>query len=478
MTEQRQQAQGAAPTATTAARPLGVRHAVFAIAVIIAAVLALTPAPAGADPMLMRAAAVTALAVGLYATGLLPEYLTSILYMFLAVLLALAPPAVAFSGFHSSAVWLVFGGLILGLGVQQSGLAARVVRLMLRYFPPSYFGTVAALAAVGALLGFVIPSAMGRVMVLLPIVLVLAERIGFAAGSRGRAGLVLAGCFGTLAASFAILPANVPNMGLIGGAESLYGIHFTYGKYLALNYPVMGALSLVVNIALITALFRETPQPAESEAPPVQWTRAERTLLLLVGAALALWATDFAHHIAPAWIAMGAAVIALMPRIGVVPPSVITNKINFGPWFFVAGVIGMGAVVKHVGLGETIAKGLLDVLPLGSGEGFATFATVSGLNVVVALVTTMPAAPAIMTPLAGTISTATGWPLETVLMLQVPTWGTFPLPYQAPPLVMAIAIGGLSFGQALRFLLPYFVIGIVVLLPIQYLWGRALGIYP
>ena len=349
---------------------------------------------------------------------------------------------------------------------------------MLRHFPRSYFGTVTALVAVGAVLAFFIPSAMGRVMMLLPIVLTLAEQLGFAAGSRGRSGLVLAATAGTLMPAFAVLPANVPNMGLIGAAESIYKITFTYGEYLALNYPVMGLLGLLAMPVLITALFRETPKRVEDIGTSGAWTRDERVLMLIVGLALALWSTDFLHRISPAWVAMGAGLLCLAPRIGVMPASVITNKINFGPWFFVAGIIGLGAVATHAGLGAVIAERLMGGLALTPGAGFANYASIVGLGVGVGLVTTLPASPGILTPLAGTIAETAGWPLKSVLLAQVPAWMAFPLPYQAPPMVVAIALGGVSLAQALRFLGAYFLIGLLVLLPLQYYWGQLLGYYP
>jgi hypothetical protein len=40
----------------------------------------------------------------------------------------IAPADVVFSGFHSTAFWLVFGGLVIGLGVKRTGLAERLAR--------------------------------------------------------------------------------------------------------------------------------------------------------------------------------------------------------------------------------------------------------------------------------------------------------------------------------------------------------------
>jgi len=464
---------------------IDLRHMIAALAAFAAIGLYAVPTPPGIPEPTMRALALTVLAIGLYATAVIPGYFTSIIYMFLVVLLAVAPPAVAFSGFHSSAVWLVFGGLVIGQGVQQSGLGARAVRSMIAYFPTSYLGTVTAIASVSGMMGFIIPSAVGRVSLLVPIVLALADRIGHPPGSRGRAGFVIAAAGATTIPAFAILPANVPNIGLIGAAESIYKVSFTYGEYLALNFPVLGLLGLAIMPVLIAWRFGEPPQttvkPAADRAEDggaTAWSRSERLLLAIVMVAIALWATDFLHRISPAWVALGAAVICLTPRIGVLPASVIVEKLNFGPWFFVAGIIGMGAVATHAGLGTQIAERLLAAVGLAPGAGFANFAAIVGLGMGVGLVTTLPAAPAIMTPLASAIADATGWPLESVLLAQVPSWMVFPLPYLVPPVVVAIAIGGVTMAQMMRFLFPYFLFGLLVLLPLQYVWGRLLGYYP
>jgi len=464
--------------ATTAQIRIGPRQLIAALAALAAIVILVLPAPAGVAETTMRAAAVTVFALGLYATGAIPEFFTSIVFMFLAVLAAVAPPNVVFSGFHSSAVWLVFGGLVIGLGVRQSGLGARAVRAMLAYFPRSYFGTVAAVTYVGAVMSFVIPSAVGRVTLLVPIVLALAEQIGFAPRSRGRNGLVLAAAAGTTIPAFGILPANVPNMGLIGAAESIYGVSFAYGEYLALNFPVMGLLGLAIIPVLITMRFSDQPQPVSDGEAAAAWTRAERVLLLVVLAAIALWATDFLHGTSPAWVALGAAVFLLLPRIGILPPSVIVEKLNLGPWFMVAGIISMGAVATEAGLGKLIAEHLLGLLDLSPGSGFANYVSIVGLGIGVGTVTTLPAAPAVMSPLAEGIASASGWPLKSVLLAQVPAWMAIPFPHLAPPLVAATALGGVSVSQALRFLVPYLLFTVVVLLPIQYLWGRLLGYYP
>lgn len=397
------------------------------------------------------------------------------------MLLGVAPADVVFAGFHSTAVWLVFGGVVIAAAVQESGLGARIVRLILAHAPRTYLRLLIALALVGAGLAFLIPAAMGRVVLYIPLVVALAERLGFDAGRPGRAGLVLAASLGTLLPAFAILPSNVPNMVMAGAAETILSVSFSYGAYLLLNYPVMGVLALIAIPLIVRVMFPDRLRPVTLDAEHRPWSAPERRLLVVLVLALALWISDFAHGVSPAWVALGAALWCLLPRVGLLPPNAVATKINFGPWLFVAGVIGMGSVATHAGVGQAVGEALLHNLPLqqhaGTGGDLVNFASVVLVGMMVAMVTTLPAAPAILTPLAEPIAAASGWPVESVALAQVPTWLFFPFPYEAPPLVVSIALANIKVRDALRCLVALALTGIVLILPLQFLWGRLLGYY-
>jgi di/tricarboxylate transporter len=83
-----------------------------------------------------------------------------------------------------------------------------------------------------------------------------------------------------------------------------------------------------------------------------------------------------------------------------------------------------------------------------------------------------------MTALAETLAQGTGWPLLTVVMAQVPSWALMMFPYQAPPMVVTMAISRLPVSQFLRILLPFALFGWAVMVPLQYLWWRYLGYIP
>ncbi|MDA0238908.1 MAG: SLC13 family permease [Proteobacteria bacterium] len=456
---------------------LSLPNIAFAGAFIVALGFLLLPTPEGLTPVMMRAAAVIVLGVGLWATGVVASYFGSLIFLFAAMALTVAPADVVFSAFHSSAMWLVFGGLVIGLAVSRLGLDKRLVDALLSRISPSYLPVLYGVAVGSAALGFLIPSASGRVALLVPIMVALSDRLGFGGSSRGRIGLVLCATMGTMTSSFGILPANVPNMVFYGAVESIYGFQLAYWDYLLIAFPVLGIGAVIFYPLVIFALFRETPKPVESAYEPQPWSAAEIRLGLILAAALALWFTDKLHGIAPAWVALGAAILCMLPRVGMLSPKVMANDINYSPLIFLAGVISLGAVATNSGLGAEVAQWMLAVIPFSPDEHFRNFMSMWGMAQVVGLVTTMPAAPSILTPMAQSIADVTGWPLTGVLMTQVSTWTSFPFHYQAPPLILAIALADLRFGPVIKMLLSYMILSIVVLLPLYYLWGRWLGVF-
>lgn len=452
-------------------------HLIAGAALALSIALLFASPPDGMPLAAMRAASAVALAIGLWSTGVLPEYFVSIIFFVVVILIGAAPPNVAFSGLYSNAAWLVYGGLVVGVAIHQTGFGARMARTLVGYLASSYLGVLFGVVLVVALLAFIMPSAAGRVLIMMPIVLALADRLGLGEGSNGRVGMALALATGTVFPTFGILPAAVPNLGLAGAAQSIYGVTLTYGDYLAALFPVIGIASIIALPVMIRFLYPATLQPVTDEAEPSHMSGTEWRMLAILLVMLGLWLTDFAHGISPAWIAVAGAIVLMLPGIGVIPPTVLVQKINYGPFFFVSGLIGMGAVVHHSGLGTQIGQLLFSLVDIGAG-GFQSFLSVIGIGMGMGAVATMPGQPAIMTPLAQTIADATGWPLETVLMAQAPSWMLLIGPYEIPPLVVALGLAGITIGQTIRLVWAFTLFAWLVIVPLLYLWWRLIGLLP
>lgn len=463
-------------------RSIGFSGAIALVAVLAGGALILAPvilAPmiGGVRDPAVSAGGLVVMSVGLWSTGRLPEFLPAVILFFLATALAIAPPEVVFSGFRSAAVWLVFSGMVIGAAVQKTGLGRRAVRLALRRAPGHYFGFVCVIALAGFLLAWFIPSAMGRTMLYIPLAAAAAERMGLHASDRGYAGVILAAAMGTMVPAFSILPANVPNMAMAGAAENIYGYTFGYASYLALNFPVLGLLGLVSTPVLAWAFFAQPLAPAAPETDPGPVGAAERRFFVILLITLALWASDAWHGISPAWVGLGAAVACLVPGLGVLSSREFIASANFGPWIYVAGVIGMGSIAAQSGLGAAVGEALLSTLNLQAGNDAGNYAALTGISAVVSMLATNTAAPAIVTPMAAALADSTGWSLDSVLMTQVASWTAFPFVYQAPPVMVGLALAGVPLRRVIPAFLAYFVFGIAVLWPLHFLWGRLLGYF-
>lgn len=125
-------------------------------------------------------ALVTLVVITLWASARLPEYLVALLFFAAVMVLQLAPAAVTFSGFASSAFWLVLSGFSVGTAIRSTGLADRLANRLLPHLAGSWLRLVGGVVAISYALAFVMPSNMGRITLLMPIVMALADRAGLA----------------------------------------------------------------------------------------------------------------------------------------------------------------------------------------------------------------------------------------------------------------------------------------------------------
>lgn len=431
--------------------------------------------PPEMSPQFTFSAALALFAIVFWATESLPGHLTALIFFVLAILGGVSP-GVVFAGFTSGGLWLAFSGLVLGIAIRRSGLAARLARAVVGIFGQSYFGLLCGLVLVGVILMFLMASGIGRVLLLVPLAEALSERAGLAKGSPGAHGFIIAAAVGTLLPAVAVLPANLPNVLLMGAAGALYDIMIPYGSYLLLHLPVTGLLKAAAVVATTLYLFPATTQRTleAEESPPL--TRHEWILSIVLVVTLGLWISDGLHGIAPAWIGMGAAVFCLLPPTGLMPEEAF-DQVNFRSLIYMAGIIGFGSLVGASGIGNLLGDVFLRITVLEPGHDWSNFATLVGVSAALGLFTTMPGVPAVLTPLGMDLAHGAGWPIVTVLMTQVIGFSTVILPYQAPALVLVMERSSIPLTAILRLLIVLALLTLVVLTPLNYLWWNLLGYF-
>ena len=422
-----------------------------------------------------KAAGIGCAALTLFSTRAVPEIVTAFAIFLSALALNTVPREVVFNGFMSSGFWLLVSGIILGAAISTTGLAARISERLVALTGPSYPRAILALAAAGMALGVLIPSTMPRIIVMVPIAAALADRLGLNVSGRGAIGLIATATAATLLPTYTILTANLPTIVQVGAMDQLYGVNSTYSGYFLLNLPV-NILRFVILVALMVTFIRDPLSDATQgvgQSGPI--TTEQRRLLLVLTAAIALWMTDFLHGIAPAWIAMAAAGIVIWPRFGMLKPTAMKEQIDLTPAIFMASIFTVVAVARAAGLDQLLADVIVSRLPLQADGGLSSVYAIYGFSVTLSHLTTAPAAPAVLVPFAASLSETTGLSLEAVSMIQILGISTPVLPYQAPPLIVAMSLSKVPNAVFLRLCLWLAVFVTVIGVPLTYFWWQLIG---
>ncbi len=414
-------------------------------------------------------------AITLFATRAIPEIVTAFGIFLTALALGIVPREVVFSGFMSSGFWLLVSGITLGAAITSTGLASRVSAHLLAATGPSYPRAIFVMAATGMALGVLIPSTMPRIIVMIPVATALAGHLNLDPDGRGAIGLVATAATATLLPTYTILTANLPTIVHVGAMDQLYGVPSTYSGYLLLQSPV-NALRFALLVALMVGFYRAPIQSIQSKGIKTPEVRPEQNRLLVVlGAAILLWMTDFLHGIPPAWVALTAAAIVLWPRFGMLSPTAMREQIDLTPAIFFASIITVVAIARAVELDQLLADLIIGALPLDDGGGLVSIYGIYGFSLLLSHLTTAPAAPAVLVPFAATLSEATGLSLKVVSMTQIVGIATPLIPYQAPPLIVAMSISKVPNAVFMRLCLWLALAVTLVGVPLSYFWWRLIG---
>ncbi|MFV0488516.1 MAG: SLC13 family permease, partial [Vibrio fluvialis] len=339
---------------------LRAKPVIVVAAMILAAILAVYPF-AGQSANFSQSAAVVLITLVFWSTGLFPPFLTGLLFFALATVFHLIEPSALFAGFGSTAVWLIISGFVIGSAISVSGLGKRLASFIAPHLTTSYPRLIGGLVFTSALLGFVMPSSVGRAVVLIPIGMALADAVGFAKGSNGRLGIATSLAIACNMPSFAVLPANIPNMILAGASETLFDIHFGYTEYLLLHFPVLGIVKSILLVWLVVRIFPAQIDPSFllAAAQTEEFTSnhaMQKKVAILLSITLLFWMTDTIHGVNPAWVGLVTAILLLLPKWGVVEPKAFNSSVDFGTVVFVASALGLGALVNGSGLGAEMGQ--------------------------------------------------------------------------------------------------------------------------
>lgn len=315
----------------------------------------------------------------LWITESLPNYLTSLILIVTLVLTGVLPEKKAYAELGHPVMWLNIMSFVLASMLVATGVAKRFALWFILKFGKNAGSIFLSFMVINIVLSAFISATTAKAAILLPIFMVIAAIYGARGGDTrnnfGRS-IVLQnllyiniGASGFLTGS----GANLLAAALIGGA---IGGHVFFGDWMMAMFPIMLCMMLIGYWLAMRVFF---PLAPSERLPQIEGgmdrlrseyaklgkvSFNEKKSVVIFVLILAFWSTDKLHGISPTAVAFVGAIIALLPRIGIIQ----WNEVDI-PWhlmLFSAGAyalgagfeatdlpsIGVNAFFNHVGIGN------------------------------------------------------------------------------------------------------------------------------
>src|SRR4051812_9233569 len=323
MVESTRQADAPAPAGAAPAAPATDWRSFLLLAAIAAGAAGFRLLPPGIQPHAHGALAIGIFMIVSWMTQVLDHGITGILGCFLFWMFGIVRFDAAFSGFADTSPWFLFGAICFGLMGSKSGLARRLAYLVMRGIGHSYPRLLLGLIVSNFLLTAVVPSGIARVVIMAAIAMGLVEAFGVARGSNIARGMFVILVYQATIFDKMVI-AGAASITARGAIERFGQVNVLWSQWFLAYLPCD---IIVMIVAWRLALWLYPPEtvelPGGSEflrrelSAMGPWSTMEIKSLALMLVAIALWVTDFLHHIPAPMIGLGVGLIALMPRVGV-----------------------------------------------------------------------------------------------------------------------------------------------------------------
>lgn len=327
--------------------------------------------------------AIFASAIILWMTQAIPNYLTSLLLIMSLVFTGVLTEKTAYAQLGHPVMWLNIMSFVLASMLVVTGLAKRFALWLIIRFGKNASTIFISFIIINLVLSAFISATTAKAAILLPIFMVIAAIYGATSGknrnSFGRS-IVLQNLININLGAGAFVTGSGANLlaaALIGGA---IGGKIFFANWMIAMLPFTLCLMCVGYILAMKVFFPLSP---EERLPQIEGgmdrlkkeyeklgslSSLEIKSAIIFIAILGLWATDSIHGISATAVAFLGAIVALMPKIGIVK----WNDVDI-PWhlmLFSAGAYTLGAGFEATDLPSISINALFDHLGIGNDTSF------------------------------------------------------------------------------------------------------------
>lgn len=322
-------------------------------------------------------------AIILWITEAIPNYLTSLIVILMIVLTGVTSDKEAYAQLGHPVMWLNILSFILASMLVKTQVAKRFAIWFVLKFGKSASGIILSFIVINIVLSAFISATTAKAAILLPIFMVVAAIYGASQGKRNNFGrnLVLQNLFQINLGANSFLTGSGATLlagSLIAGALGIGA--FSYQDWFKCAFPMNLILIFIGWFVGSKVFFRlkkgeDKPQidggldRLRDELHKLgKMSAQEYKAIAIFLVVLLLWATDKQHGINQTAVAFMGAVVALLPKIGIVK----WNDVDI-PWhllLFSAGAYTLGAGLEATGLPGTMINALFGAMGIGASTPF------------------------------------------------------------------------------------------------------------
>ena len=330
------------------------------------AVMALPETPACSGDMLLWGG-LTLILISIWGMQLLPDMVVGLAIPVCYVIAGLIPMNEAYAPWLGLAPWTTTGGIIIGIALQKTGLARRIVLTILARFSRSFLAMLFLLGLSGAVLP-VIPMP-ARCVLFVSLGVTICEELHFEKKSTAATAVMLAAMFSAIGTGAMFLQdggvyifSQLPDTPM-----SWTGFFFRSG--LPAFVILTASVSLVVLMVRdhwnlpVRSMLRE-----QYEKLPPMSAPEKKLLVILLLMLLAFITINRTHGLNIAMILMLAALLLFVPRVNVLSNDDL-KAFNHSIVFMTCGAMSIGIAASHVQATQLIKEALIPLFG-ACGGGF------------------------------------------------------------------------------------------------------------
>lgn len=433
-------------------------------------------------------------AIILWITEAIPNYLTSLILIISLVLTGVLPEKEAYAQLGHPVMWLNIMSFVLASMLVATGVAKRFALLFILRFGKNASSIFISFIIINVILSAFISATTAKAAILLPIFMVIAAIYGAKAGNGknnfGRS-IVLQNLLNINLGAGAFVTGSGANLlaaALIGGA---IGGTIYFSDWMMAMFPIMVGLMFIGYLLAMKVFFPLSPNERipqieggmerlrQEYAKLGKIDIQEIKAIIIFVAILAFWATDRLHGISATAVAFVGAIVALLPKIGIVK----WNDVDI-PWhlmLFSAGAYTLGSGFAFTDLPSISINSFFDHLGIGNDTHFwLLYLLLTGVMVFSALLfQSKTMRTMIFVPIAIGVANRFGF---SVISLALPVAfmieHVYVLPFNSKPAALLYETDQYSMTDGFKFGITMMVIAWVLNIVAGETWFRVLGITP